>query len=126
MHMLDRKYGININKTDVLEQETKNRIHLSLKAREVINQIKIPTIVAGDFNMPIESIIYQKHWRDLLNAFSETGKGYGWSTEDYIKNISLNIRVDHIISCREAIPLTSATGNNVGSDHLPIISDICY
>lgn len=126
MHMLDRKYGINIKKTDVLEQETKNRIHLSQKAREGINQIKIPTIVAGDFNMPIESIIYQNHWDNLLNAFSETGKGYGWSTVDSIKKIHIKIRVDHILSYHAAIPLTSAIGVNVGSDHLPIISDISY
>jgi len=63
------------------------KIHLSQKAREGINQLKIPTIVVGDLNIPIESNIYRNHWKDLLNAFSEKDKVYEWSTENSIKSI---------------------------------------
>jgi endonuclease/exonuclease/phosphatase family metal-dependent hydrolase len=126
MHMLDRKYGINIKKKDVINKETKNRIHISQKAREVINKIKLPTIIAGDFNMTTESIIYRNHWGDLSNAFSKTGKGYGWSTENSIKRIRIKTRIDHILSQNNAAILTVAIGKNVKSDHLPVIADISY
>jgi len=122
--MLDRKYGINVKKTNVLEKETKNRIHLSLKSRQVIDEIKLPTIIAGDFNMPIESIIYRSHWGDLLNSYSETGHGYGWSVKDFLKNVYIKIRVDHVLTNHNATPLNCEVVKTIGSDHLPVISDI--
>lgn len=123
MHMLDRKYGINIKKTDVLETETKNRMQISYKARKVSNQINMPTIVAGDFNMPTESKIYRSHWSGLDNAFSSSGKGYGWTAYDEIKKNLIRVRVDHILNNNKINSLTCEVGKNIGSDHLPLICD---
>ena len=123
MHMLDRRYGINIKKTDVLETETKNRMQLSQKTREVINQMKMPTIVAGDFNMPLESQIYRAHWNNMINAFSSSGKGYGWTVSDKIQKTLLRVRVDHILSNDLIDSITCKVSDDIGSDHLPLVCD---
>lgn len=124
MHMLDRKYGINIKKADVLKTETNNRIQLSQKAHDVINRMKIPTVVAGDFNMPIESKIYKMHWSNLYNAFSSSGNGYGWTVSERIKNTFLQIRVDHILSNDQINSLACNVDKDIGSDHLPLTCDL--
>lgn len=126
MHMLDRRYGINIKKIDVINKETQNRFNLSQEARKSIDQIKIPTIIAGDFNMPTESYIYKSHWINFNNSFSESGKWYGWTTKKLIKKIIIMTRVDHILSSKDTIPLRCEISIDVGSDHLPIISDINF
>lgn len=36
-------------------------------------------VVAGDFNLPIESSIFRRYWSDLGNAFSRRGSGFGWT-----------------------------------------------
>lgn len=124
MHMLDRKIGINPLKTDILKKTTDNRMQISQKTREAINAQKIPFIVAGDFNMPVESAIYRQHWTDLTNAFSSKGIGYGFSSSAVAKGILVKIRIDHILTGNGAFPLTCTVGPDVGSDHKIIISDI--
>ena len=52
-----------------------------------------PVVVAGDFNLPVESGIYRADWQDFQNAFSRCGRGFG-----YTKFTSMHgIRIDHVI-----------------------------
>jgi len=124
MHMLDRKYGINIYKTNILEKESQNRFYLSQKSKNSLRQIDNPIIVAGDFNMPVESYIYKQHWSNFSNAFSKTGKYYGWTTYNQIKKIPHAIRIDHILVNEKLNCLATETGYDIGSDHRPLISDV--
>ena len=82
LNMLDRKMGINPFKTDVLTREGKNRWHVAKQAREAVNNQNLPTIIAGDFNMPVESPLYRVSWDDLNNAFDSAGRGYNKSNRD--------------------------------------------
>jgi endonuclease/exonuclease/phosphatase family metal-dependent hydrolase len=124
LHMLDRRMGINPFKTDVLARESENRWHVAKQAREAVNIQQLPCIIAGDFNMPVESRLYRELWGDLNNAFDSAGRGYNWTSSERLHGIAVNIRVDHILTCNSATPMTAEVAESVNSDHLPIIADI--
>jgi endonuclease/exonuclease/phosphatase (EEP) superfamily protein YafD len=80
-----------------------------------------PIVVAGDFNLPVESAIYRASWGDFGNAFSSCGRGFG-----YTKFTSLfGIRIDHVLMsnrwrCADARVLTRP----YGGDHAPLVVDL--
>lgn len=80
----------------------------------------LPTVVAGDFNLPVESAIYRRYWSDLDNAFSRAGLGLG-STKD---TDFWGSRIDHILSTGEIVALRAGIGNSIGSDHRPLYADL--
>jgi endonuclease/exonuclease/phosphatase (EEP) superfamily protein YafD len=94
----------------------------SAAARAMIRETA-PLVVAGDFNLPVESAIYDADWRDLANAFSRCGRGFG-----YTKFTSLyGIRIDHVLTsthleCTRARVLRSP----FGGDHAPLVVDLRY
>jgi endonuclease/exonuclease/phosphatase (EEP) superfamily protein YafD len=79
-----------------------------------------PTIVAGDFNLPVESAIYRRHWSDLRNAFSRSGLGTGYSKQTSF----WGSRIDHILTTADIVTRKAWTGQSVGSDHLPVYADL--
>jgi endonuclease/exonuclease/phosphatase (EEP) superfamily protein YafD len=85
----------------------------------------VPLIVAGDFNQPVESTIYRRHWGRFRNAFDESGTGLGWTKRE---GRLLRIRIDHILTDRAGglRPRRSVLGPDLGSDHLPILADIAW
>lgn len=80
----------------------------------------LPTIIAGDFNLPIESAIYRRYWSGYRDAFSQTGLGVGYTK--YSRRIGA--RIDHILSSADVVPIRSFVGKDVGSDHRPLIADL--
>jgi endonuclease/exonuclease/phosphatase (EEP) superfamily protein YafD len=90
-------------------------------ARERTHRSAEPLVVAGDFNLPVESAIYRAHWGDLKNAFSTCGRGLG-----HTKFTSLfGIRIDHVLTsehwvCTDARVLA----NLLGGDHAPLVVDL--
>lgn len=78
-----------------------------------------PTIVAGDFNVPVESKIYQDCWGDFVNAYSETGMGYGFTKLTRWHGV----RIDHVI-VKEFSVQACEVGPSLGGDHLPLISHL--
>jgi endonuclease/exonuclease/phosphatase family metal-dependent hydrolase len=122
--MLDRRTGLNPDKADRLHELTAERLHLSGSAKQEVTMQKLPVIIAGDFNMNVESAIYKEHWGDFHNAFSETGRGYGWSAFPTLRGLPLPQRIDHILCGPDLAPLACFVGRDVGSDHLPVIADI--
>lgn len=123
-HLLDRRIGINPQKADLLISETANRRNAARNARNALQVNDHPFILAGDFNMPVESTIYREVWADLQNAFSAKGRGYGWSFRDKALFVPIQARIDHILTGNGVIPLTCEVGPEVGSDHLPVIADV--
>lgn len=77
-------------------------------------------IVAGDFNMPVESVIYRRYWGDCGNAFSSAGRGFGWTR--VLRRFS--VRIDHVLTCGGWRPIRAWVGAHLGSDHLPLIVDL--
>lgn len=83
---------------------------------------RIPTILVGDYNLPVESAIFRRHWGDLTDAFEKTGTGFGWSKRE---GQLLRIRIDHVLLNPSApIPVGTWLGPDMGSDHLPVVADL--
>ena len=81
-----------------------------------------PVLVSGDFNLPVESTIFRRHWGGFVDAFESTGSGFGWSKRE---GRLLRIRIDHVLGTATAPkPLGAWIGDDLGSDHLPVIADL--
>lgn len=89
-------------------------------ARRSVNRGRGPTLVVGDFNTPVESRIFQEHWGDLTDAFSQVGFGLGMTKY----NGWIRVRIDHVLSSPEWQVDRAFVGADVGSDHRPLIVDL--
>ena len=100
-----------ITRANIHEREVE-----SAAAREwIMSGPALPTIIAGDFNLPVESAIYRRYWSDFRNAFSHAGFGTGYSKHTRW----WGARIDHVLMSGEFDASGSFTGKDVGSDHLP-------
>jgi vancomycin resistance protein VanJ len=93
----------------------------SSTARQRVHAVAIPFLVAGDFNLPVESAIYKQDWGDLQNMFSRCGRGFGRTKLTAL----YGIRIDHVVGskqwqCVDARILASP----YGGDHLPLVVDL--
>lgn len=79
-----------------------------------------PVIIAGDFNLPVESAIYRRWWGDLTNAFSARGAGLGWTK----RTRWFGVRIDHVVVGNGIRVRRVALGPAMGSDHRPVIVDL--
>jgi vancomycin resistance protein VanJ len=77
-------------------------------------------VIAGDFNTPVESRIFARHWSDLRDAFDRAGVGFGYSKY----NGWIRVRIDHVLTGRGWRAVRSTVGDAVGSDHRPLIVDL--
>lgn len=83
---------------------------------------RVPLLVAGDFNIPVESTIFREHWSDFTDAFESTGTGFGWSKRE---GTWLHIRIDHVLGNSTApAPVGAWLERDLGSDHLPVVADL--
>lgn len=92
----------------------------SERVRAWISGAEGPLVVAGDFNMPVESRIYRRYWGDLENAFSSAGAGFGWTR--LLKRFK--VRIDHVLTGQGAHAVRAGLGPDLGSDHLPMVATI--
>jgi endonuclease/exonuclease/phosphatase (EEP) superfamily protein YafD len=92
----------------------------SRQARRWVDTNQGATVVLGDFNLPVESVIYQKNWGDLRNAFTHAGLGFGFTRyAGWIR-----ARIDHIITSEEVHIERAFVGPDFGSDHRPMIAEV--
>jgi endonuclease/exonuclease/phosphatase family metal-dependent hydrolase len=80
----------------------------------------LPLIVAGDFNTPLESHIFQSHWGDLTDAFSRAGVGLGMSKY----NGWIRVRIDHLLVNDDWHVSRAFVGDDLASDHRPVVADL--
>ena len=92
----------------------------SRRARELVDAGGNPFIVTGDFNMPVESNIYERYWSDLNNAFNAVGRGIGATRY----NGWIRARIDHVLFSDGLAAVRSYVGPDFGSDHRPLIADL--
>jgi vancomycin resistance protein VanJ len=88
-------------------------------SRWILSEATNP-IIAGDFNMPVESRIYRAYFGDCTNAFSAIGSGFGWTR--VLRRFSA--RIDHVVTCGGWRPTQIVIGPDLGSDHRPVIVDL--
>jgi vancomycin resistance protein VanJ len=122
-NVLDTYFSLSslLKKGPLTRENIALRDRESTLAREWINAgAALPTVIAGDFNLPVESAIYRRHWGDLRNAFGRAGRGAG-----YTKHTRLwGVRIDHILTTNDIDTHASFVGTSIGSDHLPVIADL--
>lgn len=81
---------------------------------------KSPLIIAGDFNMTVESSIYREHFSKFKNTFNEKGFGLGHTKFTNIHGV----RIDHILVDEHFQTVNAWVDGAVGSDHRPIYADL--
>lgn len=111
------RYGASSRR---MEGNTTVRELGSERTRGWIGRVDGPLVVAGDFNMPVESRIYVRHWGDLGNAFDGAGRGFGWTR--VLKRF--RVRIDHVLTDGGAHAVRARLGPDLGSDHLPLVATI--
>jgi endonuclease/exonuclease/phosphatase (EEP) superfamily protein YafD len=79
-----------------------------------------PLVLTGDFNMPVESSIYQTYWSSFTNAFSEAGLGFGYTKATRWHGI----RIDHVLAADDWQCLSAWVGPHLGGDHRPMVADL--
>jgi endonuclease/exonuclease/phosphatase (EEP) superfamily protein YafD len=84
------------------------------------DEMAVPMIVAGDFNLTPESMIYRRQFGYLQNAFSTAGWGYGGTKFTRIHSV----RIDHVLADEQWQVVSCKVGPDVGSDHRPVVASL--
>jgi vancomycin resistance protein VanJ len=103
-----------------LESNIEQRELESMLSRAFVSQAKGPVIVGGDFNMPVESAIYRRHWSDMNNAFSCAGMGLGTTKATRWHGV----RIDHVLLGPGWQCLQTRVARRLGGDHFPMIAEM--
>lgn len=105
-----------VTRQNIAQRERESRVARTW----IFSGESLPTIVAGDLNLPIESAIYRRHWSELRNAFSRSGVGLGTTK----RTRRWGIRIDHILTTEHFATRSARIGQSVGSDHLPLLAEL--
>src|SRR5262249_11394378 len=62
-----------------LDTNTALRWHESEVASSWAGRVPGPVLLAGDFNLPVDSPIYRRFWSGYANAFATAGLGWGYT-----------------------------------------------
>jgi len=100
-----------------LLRETESRV-----VRRWIDSTTGPRIVLGDFNLPVESVIWRRYWGSLDDAFGSAGNGWGFTK----LNGWIRVRIDHVLLSDELKAVSARVGEDWGSDHLPLTSEVVW
>jgi vancomycin resistance protein VanJ len=122
--ILDRRKILNLSNLQKLNDDEILRGKASKEISRFLQAGSNPMIIAGDFNMPTESVFYRRDWLDYSNAFSNAGFGYGLTMKVVIRGFQYGVRIDHILMNGSLDAEKCWLAPDVGSDHLPVIADI--
>ena len=81
-----------------------------------------PLLLAGDFNLTAEHPLYRRDWSGHANAFTRTGWGLGRTM--FTRHMAL--RIDHILSGHDWVPIGCWVGPDVGSAHRPVVAELVW
>ncbi len=88
--------------------------------RDDLDVCGIPAVVAGDFNVPVESAFYRDYWGELQNALSVEGFGFC-----YTKYTRLHgIRIDHVLVDKDWRVKSAFVDAGLGGDHRPVVVEL--
>jgi vancomycin resistance protein VanJ len=92
----------------------------SASIEQFADQLTGPVLIMGDFNTPMQSVLYRRYWDRFTNAFSAAGFGFG--TTHFSTTSSL--RIDHILFGSGWRARACWVGPEVGSPHRPVVADL--
>ena len=107
------------------DAETASRTERAAGVAADLRSERGPIIVAGDLNAPVQSLVCRAlTGTGLRDAFSASGRGYGYTYGHRLRVRQSYVRIDHILTSREWRTLACWTGGTDGSDHSPVIADL--
>lgn len=113
--------GITLHFSRKLGVAYKRRAFQADAVAQVIEQSPYKVIVCGDFNDVPSSYAYTKVKGKLKDAFSEAGKGFGWTFNDRY----YHFRIDYILYDPSAFSIADYKADKVDfSDHYPVMCTI--
>ncbi len=127
--VLDRQTVLRPSEGPVLDAEIERRSEESADAARWVGRLPHSFILAGDFNMPIESRIYRRDWANYRNAFSDAGFGFGYTEWPQIRRVSWlswGVRIDHVVTASGWRCRCCRVGPDIGSDHRPLIAELVW
>ena len=77
--VLDHKTLLRPSDGPILDAEIEQRRLESEDAYRFACRLSEQPILAGDFNMPVDSAIYREYWSAFHDGFSEVGVGFGYT-----------------------------------------------
>lgn len=86
-------------------------------AQKQVRGYQVPTVIGGDFNVPVESAFYRSHWSDYQNALSNLGTGLRHTKHTRFHGI----RIDHLLADGNWIFELASVGHPLGGDHSPVL-----
>ncbi len=122
--VLDHRTGVAPERSGNLSAATVERRLESEDLEKWIDDQNRPWIAAGDFNLPADSVIYQRVWGKYDDAFSVAGFGFGYSKWTPIRGWTYGLRIDHILGSPGVKAIRCWVGPDVGSDHVPVLADL--
>ncbi len=81
-----------------------------------------PLAVVGDFNMPIQNPLLQQYWGHLRDAFSQQGKGFGFTKYTRWHGV----RIDHVLVDKNWAVRTIDVGPDIKGDHRPVLAVLSF
>jgi vancomycin resistance protein VanJ len=110
---------------DLIASNTRDRVAQGARLASVLEQETLPAILGGDFNAPENSLVLRPiHKAMFRNAFSEAGKGYGYTKGHDLRFGLSFVRIDHIYASKHWAIRNSFAGGKAGSDHRPMIAEM--
>ena len=121
---LNREVAFQPAQSGTMESESKQRWEESANiAQELIDDAKVD-VVAGDFNLTEDNPIYRTYWSRFTNAFGTCGWGLGGT--EWPACFPYGIRIDQFLTNGPWRPCNCWVGDDIGSDHAPILARIYY
>ena len=103
---------------DRLKAKNEQRDYEARTARAWADEGTAPlTVVAGDFNTPVESDIFRQHWRGFQDCHAEAGWGFGFTK--WTRRIG--VRIDHALVGPGLLCLEARTVSGMDGDHSPVV-----
>jgi endonuclease/exonuclease/phosphatase (EEP) superfamily protein YafD len=122
--VLDGQTGLSAERGRAVTEETAAR---RMEAEDLVAWLQgrdVPTVVAGDLNMPIDSAIYRDCWSRFDNVFSQAGFGFGSTKVIRVHGVLYGLRIDHVLVDGPWKPRRAWVADSVGSDHLPLVAEV--
>ncbi len=105
---------------DEVHRDSQRRLEGAQAVQRYAASLNGPVILAGDFNLPINSSVYRDHLSRYTDAFATAGLGFGWTYHARWTDT----RIDHILADTNWHCVKCWVGPDVGSPHKPVIADL--
>ena len=106
--------------SDEIHRNSQRRLEGAQAVQRYAATLKGPVLLAGDFNLPINSSVYRDHLSRYTDAFATAGFGFGWTYHARWTDT----RIDHILADSNWHCIKCWVGPDVGSPHRPVIADL--